>query len=85
MQLQSLGQEDPLQKEIATHCSIPAWEIPWTEETDRLQPSGSERVGHDRKKKLITTNGNNSNSAPSTNGGSVLDTPYLGSSSRHPG
>ena len=35
--VQSLGQEDPLEKEMATHCSILAWEIPWTEEPDGLQ------------------------------------------------
>ena len=43
----SLGQEDPLQKERATHSSILAWEIPWTEETGRLQSMGSLRVRHD--------------------------------------
>ena len=36
-QVQSLGQEDPLEKEMATHCSILAWEIPWTEEPGGLQ------------------------------------------------
>ena len=36
-QVQSLGQEDPLEKEMATHSSILAWRIPWTEESDRLQ------------------------------------------------
>ena len=45
-QVQSLGQEDPLEKEMATHCSILAWEIPWTEEPGRLQSMGSQRVGH---------------------------------------
>ena len=39
--LQSLGQEDPLEKEMATHSSILAWEIPWTEKPDRLQSMGS--------------------------------------------
>ena len=42
----SLGQEDPLEKEMATHPSILAWEIPWTEEPGGLQPMGSQRVGH---------------------------------------
>ena len=42
-----LGQEDPLEKEMATHSSILAWEIPWTEETDGLQSMGLQRVGHD--------------------------------------
>ena len=45
--VQSLGWEDPLEKEIATHSSILAWKIPWTEEPGRLQCMGSQRVGHD--------------------------------------
>ena len=45
--VQSLGQEDPLEKEMATHSSILAWEIPWTEEPGRLQSMGSQRVGYD--------------------------------------
>ena len=40
--VQSLGQEDPLEKEMATHSSILAWEIPWTEEPGRLQSMGSQ-------------------------------------------
>ena len=46
MQVLPLGQEDPLEKEMATHSSILAWEIPWTEELDRLQSVGLQRVGH---------------------------------------
>ena len=45
--VQSLGQEDPLEKEMATHSSILAWRISWTEEPGRLQFTGSQRVGHD--------------------------------------
>ena len=45
--VRSLGQEDPLEKEVATHSSIFAWEIPWTEEPGWLQSMGSQRVGHD--------------------------------------
>ena len=45
--VRSLGQEDPLEKEIATYSSILAWKIPWIEEPDRLQSMGSQRVGHD--------------------------------------
>ena len=45
--VQSLGQEDPLEKEMAIHSSTIAWKIPWTEEPGRLQPMGSQRVGHD--------------------------------------
>ena len=44
---QSIGREDPLEKEMATHFSILAWEILWTEELDGLQSMGSQRVGHD--------------------------------------
>ena len=44
--VQSLGQEDPLEKEITTHSSILAWKSPWTEEPGKLQSKGSERVGH---------------------------------------
>ena len=44
---QSLGREDPLEKEMATQSSILAWRIPWTEEPGRLQSMGSQRVGHD--------------------------------------
>ena len=46
-QVQSLGQEDPLQKKLATHSSILAWRILWTEEPGRLQSLGSQRIGHD--------------------------------------
>ena len=46
-QVQSLGQGDPLEKEMATHSNILAWRIPWTEEPGRLQSMGSKRVGHD--------------------------------------
>ena len=44
MRVQSLGQEDPLEKEMATHSSILTWEIPWTEETDGLQSMGSQSL-----------------------------------------
>ena len=43
-QVQSLGWEDPLEKEMATHSSILAWKIPWTEEPGGLQSMGSQRV-----------------------------------------
>ena len=45
--VQSLGQDDPLEKEKATHSSILAWRIPWTEEPGRLQSIGSQSMGHD--------------------------------------
>ena len=47
MWVRSLGWEDPLEKKMATHSSILAWEIPWTEEPGGLQSIGSQRVGHD--------------------------------------
>ena len=46
MQVQSLGWEDPLEERMATHSSILAWRIPWTEKTGKLQPTGSQRVGY---------------------------------------
>ena len=46
-QVQSLGQEDPLEKEMATHSSVLAWRIPWKEEPGGLQSLGSQRVRHD--------------------------------------
>ena len=45
--VRSLGQEDPLEKEMATHSSTLAWKIPWTEKPGRLQSMGSQRGGHD--------------------------------------
>ena len=46
MMATSLGQEDPLEEEMATYSNIPAWEIPWTEEIGRLQSMGLQRVRH---------------------------------------
>ena len=46
MHVQTLGQKDPLEKGIATHSSILAWRIPWTEEAGGLYSVGSQRVGH---------------------------------------
>ena len=47
MWVRSLGQEDPLDEGVATHSSILAWRIPWTEEPGGLQSIGSQRVGYD--------------------------------------
>ena len=52
-QVRSLGQADPLEKEMATHSSTLAWKIPWMEEPGRLQSMGSQRVGHDGTTSLI--------------------------------
>ena len=46
-QVQSLGREDTLEKEMTTHSSILSWRIPWTKDPGRLQSMGSQRVGHD--------------------------------------
>ena len=46
-QVRSLGQEDPLEKKMATHSSILAWKIPWVEELGGLQSMGSQRIEHD--------------------------------------
>ena len=46
MQVQSLGEEDPLEEEMVTYSSILAWKIPWAEEHGRLQSMGLQRVGH---------------------------------------
>ena len=46
-QVQSLSREDPLERDMATHSSILAWKVPWTEEPDGLQTMGSQRVGHE--------------------------------------
>ena len=46
-QVRSLGEEDPLEKEMAIHSSTLVWKIPWMEEPDRLQSMGSQRVRHD--------------------------------------
>ena len=53
MQVLSLGQEDPLDKEMATHSSILAWEVPWIEEPGGLQSMGLQRVRHDLATKHI--------------------------------
>ena len=53
--VQSLDWEDPLEEEIAIHSRILAWRIPWTEESDRLQCTGSQRVGHDRTTEHATS------------------------------
>ena len=52
MRVQSLGQVDPLEKDMTAHSSIVSWEIPWTEEPGGLQSMGSQRVGHDWKTRL---------------------------------
>ena len=54
MQVQFLGQEDPLEKEMATHSSILAWRIPWTEEPDGLELMGSKKSRTRLSNKTIT-------------------------------
>ena len=52
-QVRSLGQEDPREKGMATHSSILAWKIPWTEEPGRLQSMGSQRVGYEQSRAFL--------------------------------
>ena len=59
MQVQSLGQEDPLEKEMATHSSILAWKIPWTEKPGGLQSMRLQRVGDDWVTEHIAQEGRN--------------------------
>ena len=54
-QFKSLGQEDPLEKEMTTHSSMLAWEISWTEDPGMLQSMGSQRVRHDLATKQQST------------------------------
>ena len=54
--IQSLGWEDPLEKRMATHSSIVAWIIPWTEEPGKLQSMGSQRIRHDWATNTFTLN-----------------------------
>ena len=56
--IRSLGGEDPLEEEMATHSSGPPWEVPRREEPGRLQSMGSQRVGHDGVTKLEQTTNN---------------------------
>ena len=55
--VRSLDWEDPLEEEMTTHSSIPAWEIPWREEPSVLQSMGSQRVGHNQETKCSTRDG----------------------------
>ena len=57
--VQSLGQEDPLEKGMAIHSSILAWRIPWIEKPGELQSMGSQRVGHDRVNSTFTLSSRN--------------------------
>ena len=56
-QVQSLNWEDPLEKELATHCSILVWRTPWTEEPVRLPSMGSQRVRRDSETDTVTVKG----------------------------
>ena len=53
IRVRSLGWEDPLEKEMATHSSVLACRIPWTEESGGLQSIGSQRVGHDNTSHIV--------------------------------
>ena len=57
-QVQSLGGKDPLEESMATHSSILAWEVPWTEEPGGLQSTGLQRGGHDGRDLAYDSTGN---------------------------
>ena len=57
IQVQSLGWEDPLETEMATHSSILAWKIPWTQGPTGLQSMGSQRVGHEKQRHYFANKG----------------------------
>jgi len=76
MQILSLGLEDPLEKDMATHCSILAWEIPWTEEPGGLQSVGSQSVWYNvatkqQQQQEILAEESLKNSSSHNEGGSV--------------
>ena len=75
--VRSLSREDPLEKEMATHSSIPAWRIPWTEEPGGLQSTGSQRVVHDWTTSLIHALGARSNLAAAPRASSLLSVRIL--------
>ena len=66
--VQSLGQEDPLEKGMATHTSVLAWRIPWTEEPGGIQSMGPQRVGHDEQQTWAAL-GRGENASPAAMGG----------------
>ena len=81
-QVRSLGQADPLEKDMATHSSILAWKIPWTEEPGRLQSMGSQRVRHN----LVTEQGSvEFFRENSTNRGATLVSQHLAGAASHLG
>ena len=70
MQFRSLGWEDPMEEEMAAHCSILAWEIPWTEGPGRLQSVRLQKVGHDlvtEQQQFYLLNQTNQSKAKETN------------------
>ena len=71
--VQSLGQEDPLEKELAPHSSSLAWKIPWTEEPGRLQSMGSQRVGQNYPSSVEGFPGGASGKEPACDAGSIRD------------
>ena len=81
-QVQSLGQEDPLEKEMATHSSILAWKIPWTEKPGTLQSMGSQRARHKWTISLTLMNSGSNGKASAYN---ARDPGSIPGSGRSPG
>ena len=88
-QVRSVGQEDPVEKEMATHSSTHAWKIPWTEEPVRLQSMGLQRVRHDWAISLQFTSHYTelglSGKESTSNAGDTVDTGLISESGRSPG
>ena len=83
--VRSLGGEDPLEKEMATHSSILAWRIPWTRELGGLQPMGSQRVGHDCATSLSFPSGFPGGSEVKASACNAGDLGSIPGSGRYPG
>ena len=83
--VQSLGQEDPLEKELATHSSILAWKIPWTEEPGGLQSMESPRVGHDRATNTLGFPRGSASKASACSAGDTRDLGLILESGKSPG
>ena len=75
--VQSLGQKDPLEKGMAIHSSILAWQIPWTEESGKLQSMGSQRVGHDWATNMFTFTLRRETTNPLLKGNYLTSNTYL--------
>ena len=84
-QVQYLGQEDPMEKGMATHSSVFAWRIPWTEEPGGLQSMESQRVGHKLAANTFTFPAGSAEKIPPANAGATGEEGSIPGSGRSPG